>query len=224
MIVRFVSLLQDCYYSYFACRTACVEPIIREFNAHLDVTKSLIDLTNETCQFVINLGFSEYLLFYSFFDTGEQDVLWWLEGCFNPLFDTVRPIILKESSLDVLSALCHSMNALVSTLSKSSFSIVTADDDRESLISLFESLVQDCQTRLVFKIQNFVRVELQPNARIESGCLDYPDIIRNEKEYRITLGKESVPVFPFIYKFWKLLNWLHNAVKVSVKQYVINLA
>jgi len=103
-----------------------------------------------------------------------------LESLCDTLYDSLRPRILHEPRLDALCELCAVLHALMALDTASP--AADADDDDEGTCGdlrfavLLQAILQDAQTRLVFRAQAVVQSDVLHFAPSPAD-LEYPAII-----------------------------------------------
>lgn len=154
---EFLGLLNDCYDTYFGIRSRFLRSrLYTHFQSHADGTKSLVQHAQGNISYLTKLLQDEFNLFYEVFPRDYDNCLiQWFKRLSEPLYDDLRNIILRERSLD---ALCE----MITLLDKYyEYDEPLADDFEEpqfesvNLGQVFEPVLQDVQSRLVFRVQLF---------------------------------------------------------------------
>ncbi|KAL7751393.1 Golgi transport complex subunit 3 [Sorochytrium milnesiophthora] len=123
----------------------------------------------------------EYLLYYQFFDAGCADLDDFLHQLSSGLYDRLRPMILQEPSIELLSDICRliaSLTALSHSAHQQSASTDESgavDHNKEAQVCFIhgiESIAQDAQQRLVFRATHYIQ-EMRA-WKPAAGDLDYP--------------------------------------------------
>ncbi|KPV74096.1 uncharacterized protein RHOBADRAFT_16425, partial [Rhodotorula graminis WP1] len=177
------SLLSECYAVWFAARGALLGPRLNEEVRRMDpVTAELVKLAKAGCAYLRGVCAQEWTLFREFFGGGEDEAYRFLESLCDSLYDSLRPRILHEPRLDALCELCAVLYALMALDTASPSTAADADDDDEGgrndlrFAVLLQTILQDAQTRLVFRAQAVVQSEVLHFAPSPAD-LDYPAII-----------------------------------------------
>ncbi|GAA5947106.1 hypothetical protein JCM3775_006667, partial [Rhodotorula graminis] len=177
------SLLSECYAVWFAARGALLGPRLNEEVRRMDpVTSELVKLAKAGCAYLRGVCAQEWTLFREFFGVGEDEAYRFLESLCDSLYDSLRPRILHEPRLDALCELCAVLYALMALDTASPSTAADADDDDEGgrndlrFAVLLQTILQDAQTRLVFRAQAVVQSEVLHFAPSPAD-LDYPAII-----------------------------------------------
>lgn len=138
----------------------------------------LISLVTTGCNYMRSVCTAEWNLFKSYFPkTGEEELFVYLESLCDYLYDLLRPQILHEQKLDLLCDLATISNALIAMDSN----LIEADQSRFKFSTLLKPILQDIQTRLVFRAQSIIQAEVA-NYQPKNEDLDYPNkLIQAEK-------------------------------------------
>lgn len=75
---EFAPMISDCYNSYFGCRSQILRSQINAFTMRMSQSfpSDIVGLLNECCQYFVTTGLDEYALFYSFFESGEEELVY----------------------------------------------------------------------------------------------------------------------------------------------------
>ncbi|BGP34343.1 Golgi transport complex subunit 3 [Rhodotorula toruloides] len=163
---EYASLLSECYSTYFASRSALLGPGLREEVRRMEPDKTeLVRLAKMGCAYLRGVCATEWGLFREFFAMGENQVYAFLESLCDTLYDSLRPRILHEPRLSSLCELCAVLNAMMALDSSPTNPSPEDDDEGEGQAGmrfsiLLQSLLQDAQTRLVFRAQAVIQSEV----------------------------------------------------------------
>ncbi|BGO94181.1 hypothetical protein NBRC10512_001341 [Rhodotorula toruloides] len=164
---EYASLLSECYSTYFASRSALLGPGLREEVRRMEPDKTeLVRLAKMGCAYLRGVCATEWGLFREFFAMGDNEVSAFLESLCDTLYDSLRPRILHEPRLSSLCELCAVLNAMMALdSSPTNPSSADADEEEEGQAGmrfsiLLQSLLQDAQTRLVFRAQAVIQSEV----------------------------------------------------------------
>jgi uncharacterized protein YaaR (DUF327 family) len=151
---EYFALLRDCINAYVKVRRTLLTPIISE-----NVKKKLIESNGvqyavNICTYMLSFCKDEYTLFREFFSLGNTEVKNYLESYSSILTYTLRPIILKEHRIDILSDLCNQLLFMMN-------SNVNADENLETVEFVIENILQDAQNRLSFRAQDIIQYEIR---------------------------------------------------------------
>lgn len=154
------AILNDCYEQYFQTRARLLAPIIQQ---HLDETTKgelrvpLVNFIQDSKTYFEKLCTDEFNLFVQFHGseyTRERATRWLRQLC-DPLYDSVRTRILKETDISIL---CDSV-----TLFGQYYQF---EDDSEEYHTqfpgvqfdkIFEPIVQKLQARLILRVQIYIQ-------------------------------------------------------------------
>ncbi|GAA5821818.1 hypothetical protein JCM3770_002903 [Rhodotorula araucariae] len=189
------SLLSECYAVWFATRSALLGPRLAEEVRRMDPgSAELVRLAKAGCAYLRGVCAQEWSLFREFFASGEEDAYRFLESLCDNLYDSLRPRILHEPRLDALCELCAVLNALMA-LDTTAPTADADDDDGEGgagglrFAALLQTILQDAQTRLVFRAQAVVQSEVLHFVPSQAD-LDYPALLEKAPR-RVTLWDEA---------------------------------
>lgn len=160
-------LLLDCMRTYFATRYKLLSPQINKNSEESakDQTK-IIQFTRSNLLFYKNLCKQEYKLFNEFFNTGEDTVVEWLGDLCNSLYDTVRQRVIRETDINLLCELTFMLLDYKKEEDGETSSVGSElvqdemEDDEINFFELFKPILQDVQSRLLFRVQAFVDQEI----------------------------------------------------------------
>lgn len=171
-------LLHDCMRNYFGTRYKLLTPLLAK-NAEESSKdmRNIVQFSRSNLTFYKDLCTQEYNLFLKFFDTGEDAFLNWLTDICGSLYDTVRQRVIRETDINLL---CELTSLLLSYKEEQ-------DDDQEEFHDneslnqndsnqhddsdsqgplainfhfLFTPVLQDVQSRLLFRVQAYVEQEI----------------------------------------------------------------
>ncbi|CCH41554.1 Conserved oligomeric Golgi complex subunit [Wickerhamomyces ciferrii] len=174
-------LLSDCFNFYFGIRTRLVNPKIWEHLNHsttVDSKKSLVQFAQSNISFFTKVFRDEFELFHKIFPKDSNNaLLHWFQNLSEPLNDTLRNSILKESSISSLCELVTLLDKYYEYDDEEEEFELTAQDEEDSikpefekidLGAIFHPILQDVQSRLVFRAQVYVEetiVKYKPSVR-----------------------------------------------------------
>ncbi|KAF9978933.1 Golgi transport complex subunit 3 [Actinomortierella ambigua] len=162
------SLLNDCYNCYFSVRQQHLAPLIVSKIQEMGPSqRDKLMFARSGLAYLISVCMEEYSLFYSFFNTGEDALYNYLDSLIGYLYDYLRPRIIHENKIDILSELCAIMN-----MQQTEIPI----DENSTLAFgyLIRNMLQDTQHRLVYRAQAFIRSEIQ-GFHPKPDDLNYPE-------------------------------------------------
>lgn len=171
---EYQSLMNELYTSYSATRGKLVIPLVRKKLGEIamapSTSKNLVAFARSSISYIRGICSDEFELWGEWFEdqTGLYD---FLESICEPLYDHLRPRIIHENQLLKLCELC--------TLLQTRY-MQDPDEDAEPLdiyeldfSALIHAVLEDAQTRLVFRTQAILRDEIE-NYRPKPEDLDYP--------------------------------------------------
>ncbi|KAI7940850.1 hypothetical protein MJO28_013135 [Puccinia striiformis f. sp. tritici] len=147
----------------------------------------LISLATTGCNYMRLICTAEWNLFKLYFpNTGEEELFVYLESLCDYLYNLLRPQILHERKLDLLCDLATILNAL--TVMDSN--LIETDQYQFKFSTLLEPILQDIQTRLVFRAQAIIQTEVA-NYLPKNEDLDYPNKLIQADRKRLESGQIS---------------------------------
>ncbi|KAG0146273.1 hypothetical protein CROQUDRAFT_715672 [Cronartium quercuum f. sp. fusiforme G11] len=180
---EYSALLSELFFTWVGVRTSVLSGRVRKEVERMEITNNqlpdVIKLATIGCNYLRNICGDEWRLFKAFFgDSGDDEVFSYLETLCDYLYDLLRPQILHESRLEVLCELATIVNSLIAIDSDliDEETETEKDQPRQSnfkFSALLKPILQDVQTRLVFRAQAVIQSEVagyQPRPE----DLDYP--------------------------------------------------
>lgn len=188
------SLLDECQATYLATRKTLLTPRILTEVKGLDPAHSeIVELTRTGCGYLRQLCEDEFTLYRRFFSSGEERLYRYLETLCDFLYDDLRPRILHEQRINVLCEVCTVLQALMVIGNDIQGDEEDDAEERESVVPetpkevtdssrmqklhiapLLQMILQDAQTRLVFKAQAIVQSDVRLHVPTEDD-LRYPE-------------------------------------------------
>ncbi|KAJ3010421.1 Golgi transport complex subunit 3 [Thoreauomyces humboldtii] len=176
---EYYALLGDCLATYFSVRQLLLDPYIA---AHIQgllesndllAMKLIILQSRSGCAYVLRLCADEMTLFHQYFHLGDEELTGYLDSLSSHLYETLRPMILRESRIDTLSELCQTLHIYlnspdiaylpqVDTEQGNTWSENEDEDEKPKPIeAVVGQILQDAQQRLVFRSMTYVREEIE---------------------------------------------------------------
>ncbi|TPX56813.1 hypothetical protein PhCBS80983_g04242 [Powellomyces hirtus] len=169
---EYYALLGDCLSTYFQVRQNILDPYIAAQVQGFLETGDVLTMARSGCAYVLRLCADEMNLFHQYFHLGEEELAGYLDSLSSHLYETLRPLILRESRIDALSELCQTLHIY---LDSPDIAFVPQDEtDGQSdsgseegearpkpIESVVEHILEDAQQRLVFRSQTYVREEIE---------------------------------------------------------------
>ncbi|KAI8837557.1 Sec34-like family-domain-containing protein [Chytridium lagenaria] len=106
---EYLGLLGECTGSFFAARKALLGPIILTEIMSIAEGKDMLAIAKDGAAYVLNVCTDECALFYQFFSLGQDDFGRYLETLCSALYDHLRPLILREPHINMLTELCRTL-------------------------------------------------------------------------------------------------------------------
>jgi len=169
---EYQSLMNELHQAFAACRTKLVLPIVQQKMAEIATSpssKDLVAFARSSMTYIRGVCLDEFELWEEWFH-GQRGVYDFLETICEPLFDQLRPRVIHETKLSKLCSLV--------TLLQTRY--INADDEDEApdptqldFASLVQPVLEDAQTRLVFRTLALLRDEIE-YYKPSTADLDYP--------------------------------------------------
>ena len=175
---EYQSLMNELYTSYSTIRGKLVIPLVRKQIAEISMapgtSKELVSFARSGTGFIKGICSDEYGLWHEWFE-GEDGLYDFLESVCEPLYDHLRPRIIRENQLVKLCELCTLFQTRY--MHDHDEEVEQVDTNQVDFSVLIHPALQDAQTRLVFRTQAILRDEIE-NFRPKPGDLDYPSRTR----------------------------------------------
>ncbi|THH07230.1 hypothetical protein EW145_g3527 [Phellinidium pouzarii] len=229
------SFLAECHSAYFSARKTLLIGRLAEEIKGLDPSRAdLVELTRAGCSYLKQLCIDEFSVYKCFFNSGKELLYAYLENLCDHLYDDLRPRILHEPRLSVLCDVCKVLQALMvldvpemepsSDDEGESFSLgsLVGHDAKQGLGKLhishmLQSVLQDAQTRLVFKAQTVVQADIRYYVP-KSDDLNYPKILEDAPQrhnaFVIKERDDETPIFQ-VSSFNKRETW-YTTLKTTI--------
>ncbi|KAJ3161949.1 Golgi transport complex subunit 3 [Geranomyces michiganensis] len=171
---EYYALLGDCLSTYFQVRQGLLDPyIVAHVNGFLE-TGDVLTMARSGCAYVLRLCADEMNLFHQYFHLGEDELAVYLDSLSAHLYETLRPLILRESRIDALSELCQTLHIYLDSpevafvvqgeqSSQTNSESVSEGEEVKSkpIETVVENILEDSQQRLVFRTQTYIREEIE---------------------------------------------------------------
>ncbi|KAJ3146876.1 Golgi transport complex subunit 3 [Geranomyces variabilis] len=171
---EYYALLGDCLSTYFQVRQSLLDPYIAAHVAGFLETGDVLTMARSGCAYVLRLCADEMNLFHQYFHLGEDELAVYLDSLSAHLYETLRPLILRESRIDALSELCQTLHIYLdspevafvvqgdeASPAKSDPGIETEEVKPRPIETVVENILEDAQQRLVFRSQTYIREEIE---------------------------------------------------------------
>lgn len=222
------SLLQDCLFNYFQCRSKLLKDSIwLQMNQTIVHSNQTAKFIQDNLLFFENLAKREYKLYTQFYpvqDRIDEKFNSWCFELFEPLYDCVRTRVLRETSI---LTLCDSITILNKYYQLEQDSAEYQLQFRHiKLDSLFRPLVKECQSRLIFRAQIYVEENINGyKPKVDSFIINHRREAPEAKTKNNELDEISKPFFllkefnhcypPLVYGI-ALLSKIYQMVNSSV--------
>ncbi|KAI7847278.1 Sec34-like family-domain-containing protein [Circinella umbellata] len=168
---EYQSLYQDTLNAYFQTRQNLLGPIISRKIQELSPYGDLLSFARNGCAYMMNLCMDEFNLFYNFFRSGEDELYSFLDLLTSYLYDYLRPRIIHENNISVLSELCSIFQMYILRDESLAADDNTMNDNERHKLEfghLIQNVLEDAQARLVFRAQTYIDNDIQkyqPNSK-----------------------------------------------------------
>ncbi|CAO3629980.1 unnamed protein product [Cunninghamella blakesleeana] len=160
---EYMILYKEIINVYIQTRQQVLSPIISRKILELGPNGGdLLTFARNGCSYIMGLCSDEYNLFYNFFQSGEDEIYEYLELLTSYLHDYLRPRIIHENNILVLSELCSIFQTYV--LQENQLLPVTDNDASKKEIvfgHLIQDALEDAQSRLVFRSQMYIHNDIE---------------------------------------------------------------
>ena len=171
-------LLHDCMRSYFGTRYKLLTPqITKNTEESSKDLRDIVQFARSNLTFYKDMSTQEYNLFFKFFNSGEEAFLDWLADICSSLYDTIRQRVIRETDINMLCELTslllsykeedqeEEFEDMDSVNQNSSDGEVEENNDLQEPLTihffdLFKPVLQDVQSRLLFRVQAYVDQEI----------------------------------------------------------------
>lgn len=142
-------MMAELYSKYFAARQPILRPHIDKSVADMNASSGTdsIKFCRKALSLYKQIFTDERRLFAHFFPGGQDQLAEWMDGLFEGLYDQLRTRVLRDRSV---SALCE-------------IAVILQDDEtvaEQGYGNLVVNVLQDVQSRLVFRAQNVIDQEI----------------------------------------------------------------
>ncbi|PGH35512.1 hypothetical protein GX50_01614 [[Emmonsia] crescens] len=176
---EYQSLVNELHTSFSSTRGKLVIPVLRKRLNDIaqapSTSKDLVAFARASISYIRGICLDEFELWGQWFH-GQQGLYDFLEAVCEPLYDHLRPRIIRETKLIKLCQLCSLLQTRY--LSDPEDEGEFADPTQLDFSVLIQPALEDAQTRLVFRAQAILRDEIE-KYKPRPEDLDYP--ARNRK-------------------------------------------
>jgi conserved oligomeric Golgi complex subunit 3 len=169
---EYQSLMNELHQSFAACRARLLLPLIQKQlaeTAQAPASKDLVQFARSAISYIRGICLDEFELWQEWFH-GQRGLYDLLESLCEPLYDYLRPRIVHESRL---SKLCALVSLLQTRYIQDEEDDNPLDLNKLDFGILVQQVMEDTQTRLLFRAQAILRNEIE-NYKPTAQDLDYP--------------------------------------------------
>lgn len=158
---EYLGLMNDVLNCYFDGRLLLISIYIDTNNTIVNDKNDIVQFTQQQINFYKQIIQKEYSLFYKFFPIDEvlaSKQQEYLKRILESLHDKIRPYLLRETNITKLCALDTLLQKYYEFEETEPSTIMTMGplDAPLNYGVLFQPILDDCQARLIFRIQNYV--------------------------------------------------------------------
>lgn len=197
---EYIQLLAECHKLYCEQRLSLVKGIVHQRISEFAKKEALPSLTRSGCAYLMQVCQLEQQLFDHFFPSSSEDISS-LAPLIDPLstylYDTLRPKLIHETSIDFLCELVNilKVEVLGEQLSRRSESLA-------GLRPTLQRVLADVHERLTFRARTHIRDEIANYLPLDED-LDYPakleQFAKKKPETETTSAEENPDVFQLWY-------------------------
>jgi conserved oligomeric Golgi complex subunit 3 len=169
---EYQSLMNELHSSFAACRGRLILPLVQKRlteTAQLPSSKDLVQFAKACISYIRGICLDEFELWSEWFH-GYRGLYDFLEAICEPLYDHLRPRIIHENKL---SKLCSLVTLLQTRYLHDEEEEGPADLNQLDFSTLIQPVLEDTQTRLVFRTLAILREEIEM-FKPKPEDLDYP--------------------------------------------------
>lgn len=155
---EYKGLLLEILHNYFSLRLSLID-LSKHLGRFTDT--NLVKFTQDNLSYVKKTLVREYGLFKSWFNFNEAippfintELYNYFKDLLDPFYDNIRHRVLRETNISVL---CQLMNLL-----QKYYEFEDYDQNQINLGDIFEPILNDVQSRLIFRIQLYIDNKLVP--------------------------------------------------------------
>ena len=188
---EYQSLVNELHQSYSAARGRLIIPLVRKKLAEIalapSTSKDLVAFARTTVNYIRGICLDEFELWHQWF-AGDDGLYDFLEAVSDPLYDHLRPRIIRETQLPVLCEMCTLLQ--VRYMDEHEDDSEPSDANQLEFSVIIRPALEDAQTRLVFLTLAVLRDDIE-RFRPKPNDLNYPARNRNVP---LSGSKSKVPV------------------------------
>ncbi|KAJ3389292.1 Golgi transport complex subunit 3 [Lobulomyces angularis] len=177
---EYYSLLSDCCNSYYSCRKQVLALQIEAniLNIASESESDFLTFLKNGCAYMTQVCSDEFNLYYHFFEM-QEDLGSFLEDLSIVLHDSFRPLILRETKIELLSEICNQLQIQKKSISSNittnyndvgqGFNPSSEEKLGEEFIdgislaanAVVGKILEDAQQRLVFRAQSYLKSDIE---------------------------------------------------------------
>jgi conserved oligomeric Golgi complex subunit 3 len=171
---EYQSLMNELHTSFAASRGRLIIPLVRKRLSDIaqapSTSRDVVAFARASISYVRGICLDEFELWGEWFH-GQRGVYDFLEAICEPLYDSVRPRVIHENKLPKLCQLCSLLQTRYMNDPEEEAEV--PDPTQLDFAILVQPILEDTQTRLVFRTQAILRDEIE-NFKPRPEDLDYP--------------------------------------------------
>lgn len=173
---EYQSLMNELHSNYAATRGKLIIPLVRKKLASIaqapSTSEDLVAFARAGISYVRGVCLDEFELWGEWFH-GQTGLYGFLETICEPLYDHLKPRIIHEAKLIKLCQLCTLLQTRYISDNEEENNNEHHDPTQLDFSILIQPILEDAQTRLVFRVQAILRNEIE-KFKPKPEDLDYP--------------------------------------------------
>ncbi|KAI5290473.1 Golgi transport complex subunit 3 [Ascosphaera aggregata] len=196
---EYQSLLSELHSAFSTARGRLMIPLVQkkiyDISQAPSTSKDLVSFARASVSYIRGICLDEYDLWGEWF-YGQQGLYEFLESICEPLYDYIRPMILRETKLVHLCQLCTLLQTRYLSDSEEDcgeYSDNGTDVPQLDFSILIQPALEDAQSRLVFRTQSIMRTGIE-RFKPKPEDLNYPEHNRHisfSEALRIPAGADA---------------------------------
>lgn len=171
---EYQSLMNELHTSFAASRGRLIIPLVRKRLSDIaqapSTSRDVVAFARASISYIRGICLDEFELWGEWFH-GQRGLYDFLEAICEPLYDHLRPRIIHENKLPKLCQLCSLLQTRYMNDPEEEGEML--DPTQLDFAALVQPVLEDTQTRLVFRTQAILRDEIE-NFKPHPEDLDYP--------------------------------------------------
>lgn len=178
---EYQSLMNELNTSFAVSRGRLIIPLVHTKLAEIaqapSSSKDLVAFARSSISYIRGICLDEFELWSEWFH-GQRGVYDFLESVCEPLYDHLRPRIIRELKLPKLCQLCTLLQTRYINEGEDEYE--APDLNELDFAQLIQAALEDTQSRIVFRAQTILRDEIE-NFKPKASDLDYPALLGSKK-------------------------------------------